>query len=105
MLFKEGLEPQHLIDVGFEGRLLGNLGADLAWCLAPAQQALELQPANPVKAVDHRVLDHPGRFAVAALGRLAQAQVFTQGRQRQVGGLAHYRPLQARTAAIGRRSR
>ncbi|MNZ74112.1 hypothetical protein D3C78_925530 [compost metagenome] len=105
VLFKELAEFEDLLDIRFERRAFANLLADLPGRLAPAQQAFELQPADAVKAVDHRVLDHPGRFAVAAVGGFAQAQVFAQGWQGQVSRVKHHQPLHARSVARGRRSK
>ncbi|MCY1274180.1 hypothetical protein D9M70_227970 [compost metagenome] len=96
---------QHLLHLGAKGRLLGDLPADLPGRALPAQQAFELQPADAVETVDHRIVDHPAGFAAGPGSGLAEAQVFAQGGRRQVGGIEHHQPLQARSAASGRRSR
>ncbi|MNL03250.1 hypothetical protein D3C87_1237810 [compost metagenome] len=73
MLFEELAEVEDLFDIRLESGSFGNLLADLPGGLTPAQQALELQPADAVETVDHRVLNDPGRFTVAAVGGLAQS--------------------------------
>ncbi|MDT4884849.1 hypothetical protein FQZ97_1210270 [compost metagenome] len=78
--FEKFVELQDLLRLRPQRRLRADLLADRLGRLAPAQQAFELQPADPVEAVEHGVLDHPGRFAAGAGGGFAQAQVFAQRR-------------------------
>ncbi|EJT84031.1 hypothetical protein PPS11_27106 [Pseudomonas putida S11] len=105
VLLKKRAQCQDLLDIWFQCTVPGHLVADLARRLAPAQQAFEFQPADAVEAVDHGIVDHPRRLALVVVGGFAQAQVFAQGRQWQVGKVEHHQPLQARNVATGRRSR
>jgi len=68
---------EHLFGFGVERCGGGNLFGNPRSRRAPADQALEFQPADAVEAVDHRVLDHPGRCAVGFGGGFSDAQIFT----------------------------
>ncbi|MNE22736.1 hypothetical protein D3C80_1159600 [compost metagenome] len=105
MVFQKLTKFDDLLDVRAQGCFCVNRPADVFRAVLPAQQALELQPANAVEAVDDGVLDYPGRFAVAVRRALQQAQVFAQRWWRQLGRVGDHKPLHARSAAKGRRSR
>ena len=98
-------EGEHLFGFRVQRRGLGNLRDDLRRRRPPAHQAFEFQPADAVEAVDHRVLDHPGRRAVGFGGRFGDAQILTQRRQWLHGGRRVHSPDHSRSAASGRRSR
>jgi hypothetical protein len=98
-------EGEYLFGFRVQRGGFGNLRDDLRGRRAPAHQAFELQPADAVKAVDHRVLDHPGRRAVSFGGGFGDAQVLTQRRQWLHGGHRVHSPDHSRSAASGRRSR
>ncbi|MNG98113.1 hypothetical protein D3C79_572440 [compost metagenome] len=106
MALEKLAEGEDLLHLGMQGRLVLQRLLQAAGRLpGPAYQTLELEPADAVEAVQHHALNEPGRLAVGGSVRRAESQIIAQARQGQVGGIQHQRPLQARRAARGRRSR